>query len=72
MKLKNYEERNPLHALWSTGFAILYGVAVLSLLVAIEHVDWVHIKPATGTAAALYNASSHPDHDQKNAKVEAR
>lgn len=34
-----------------------FGVAVLSMLVAIDHVEWFSIRPATGTSIAMSNAA---------------
>jgi hypothetical protein len=45
-----------LHRLFILGFAM----AVLGFLVAIERQSWFHIRPATGTAAALSYASDRP------------
>lgn len=69
MNSKELKTQNARHALGSTLFAIGYGIAALGFLVAIERVDWVHIKPATGTAAALYEASDHADHAKAGSRV---
>jgi cytoskeletal protein RodZ len=43
-----------------TGRALLFafGLGVLAFLVAIDHVEWFAIRPATGTSLAMANAAT--------------
>ena len=46
------------HSLASSLFLFGFGVALLLFLVAIEHQNWFHIRPGSGTAAAMSYAST--------------
>lgn len=35
-----------------------FGLSVLAFLIAIDRPEWFHLRPATGTAAAMANASA--------------
>lgn len=37
---------------------LCFGLGVLAFLVAIDRPEWFHIRPVSGTAAAMSNASS--------------
>ncbi|WP_019515707.1 hypothetical protein [Sphingomonas sp. Mn802worker] len=37
-----------------------FGLSVLAFLIAIDRPEWFHLRPATGTAAAMANASAPP------------
>lgn len=37
-----------------------FGLSVLAFLIAIDRPEWFHLRPATGTAAAMANASTPP------------
>ena len=37
-----------------------FGVAVLGFLVAIDHPEWFHLRPVSGTAIAMSNAAERP------------
>ena len=48
--------------LWASLFLFCFGVGTLLFLTAIERQSWFHLRPATGTAAAMYNAADRsPD-----------
>lgn len=47
-------EPNPL---WGRLALIMFGLTVLAFLTAIDRPEWFHLKPATGTAAAMVYAS---------------
>ena len=44
--------------LWSSLFALVFGLVALGFLTAIDHPDWFHIRPVSGTAAAMANAAT--------------
>ena len=46
------------HSLMSSLFLFGFGVMLLLFLVAIEHQNWFHIRPGSGTAAAMSYAST--------------
>lgn len=46
--------------LWASLFLFCFGVGTLAFLTAIEHRDWFHLRPASGTAAAMFYASERP------------
>lgn len=37
---------------------LAFGLSVLAFLIAIDRPEWFHVRPATGTAAAMANAST--------------
>lgn len=37
---------------------LAFGLGVLAFLIAIDRPEWFHVRPATGTAAAMANAST--------------
>jgi hypothetical protein len=43
--------------LWSSLFALAFGIGVLGFLTAIDRAEWFHIRPVSGTAVALSAAS---------------
>lgn len=49
------------HPIWSSLFLLGFGVTILLFLVAIERQNWFHIKPMTGTAAAMSYAADKGD-----------
>ncbi|NYD88285.1 hypothetical protein HD841_000054 [Sphingomonas melonis] len=49
-------EPNPL---WGRLALLMFGLTVLAFLTAIDRPEWFHLKPATGTAAAMVYASDH-------------
>lgn len=42
-----------------------FGVAVLGFLVAIDHPEWFHLRPVSGTAMAMSHAAA--DHNETDA-----
>lgn len=44
-----------------------FGCLMLAYLVAIDHVDWFTLRPVSGTAAAMSNASHMPERATPNA-----
>lgn len=46
--------------IWSSMFFLAFGCALLLFLVAIEHQNWFHIKPMSGTATAMSYAAKKP------------
>jgi len=46
---------------------LAFGLSVLAFLIAIDRPEWFHVRPATGTAAAMANASTQPMSDQARA-----
>ena len=49
----------PLNPLWGRLALLMFGLTVLAFLTAIDRPEWFHLKPATGTAAAMVYASDH-------------
>ncbi len=45
--------------LWGRLALLMFGLTVLAFLTAIDRPEWFHLKPATGTAAAMVYASDH-------------
>ncbi|WP_235532740.1 hypothetical protein [Sphingomonas sp. Leaf412] len=43
--------------LWSSLFALAFGVCVLGFLVMIDRQEWFHIRPVSGTAVAMAEAA---------------
>ena len=48
-----------LNPLWGRLALLVFGLTVLAFLTAIDRPEWFHLKPATGTAAAMVYASDH-------------
>ncbi len=46
--------------IWSSVFFLGFGCALLLFLVAIEHQNWFHLKPMSGTATAMSYAADRP------------
>jgi hypothetical protein len=46
--------------LWSSLFFLCFGLTILAFLTAIDRESWFHIRPVTGTAAAMANAAEKP------------
>lgn len=44
---------------------LAFGLSVLAFLIAIDRPEWFHLRPATGTAAAMANASTNPQAEQR-------
>lgn len=42
-----------------------FGLSVLAFLIAIDRPEWFHLRPATGTAAAMAHASA-PTHSRQH------
>ncbi len=55
----NRTDDQPLNPLWGRLALLMFGLTVLAFLTAIDRPEWFHLKPATGTAAAMVYASDH-------------
>lgn len=55
----NRTDDQPLNPLWGRVALLMFGLTVLAFLTAIDRPEWFHLKPATGTAAAMVYASDH-------------
>lgn len=53
-KQSAFSDENPM---WASAFFFSFGCVLLLFLVAIEHQNWFHIKPMSGTAAAMSYAA---------------
>lgn len=51
-------EKSVAESLRSSLIFLAFGLSVLAFLVAIDRPEWFHIRPASGTAAALSHATS--------------
>jgi hypothetical protein len=49
--------------LWSTVFLFGFGLFLLAFLIGIDHQNWFHIRPVSGTAAAMSLASDKAQPD---------
>ena len=38
---------------------LTFGLVILAYLVAIDHPEWFHIRPVSGAAAAMFDASTN-------------
>lgn len=56
---KTNHDEQPLHPVWGRVALLVFGLTVLAFLTAIDRPEWFHLKPATGTAAAMVYASDH-------------
>lgn len=54
---KTNVEDDAINPLWGRLALLAFGLAVLAFLTAIDRPEWFHLKPATGTAAAMVYAS---------------
>ena len=45
---------------WSSVFFLCFGLTILAFLTAIDRESWFHIRPVTGTAAAMAAAAERP------------
>jgi hypothetical protein len=52
----NHDDQ-PVNPLWGRLALLVFGLTVLAFLTAIDRPEWFHLKPATGTAAAMSYAS---------------
>ena len=55
----NRTDDQPLNPLWGRLALLMFGLTVLAFLTAIDRPEWLRLKPATGTAAAMVYASDH-------------
>lgn len=56
------EDRNSrsiLETMQASLMALAFGLGILAFLIAIDRPQWFNLRPASGTAAALSNASDH-------------
>lgn len=44
----------------ASALTLLFGIVVLAFLTLVDHSSWFHIRPASGTAAAMAIASEPP------------
>lgn len=52
---------NSNETLWSSLFALGFGIVALAFLTLIEKQDWFHIRPMSGTAVAMAEAAARPE-----------
>ena len=55
---KNTDSKRRRETLVGCSLLLLFGLAVLSFLIAVDRADWFAIRPATGTSIALSNAAA--------------
>lgn len=55
---KNTEGKRVRETLVGRSLLLLFGLAVLSFLIAVDRAEWFAIRPATGTSIALSNAAA--------------
>ncbi len=46
-------------SLRSSLMMLTFGLVILAYLVAIDHPEWFHIRPVSGAAAAMFDASTN-------------
>ena len=51
--------RNIGESVRSTLMLLAFGLGTLAFLISIDHPEWFHIRPATGTAVAMSHAASN-------------
>ena len=49
--------------LWSSLFALCFGIAALAFLTIIEKQQWFHIRPISNVAVAMADAAARPEAD---------
>jgi hypothetical protein len=55
-----------------SGLAMLaFGLTILTYLVSIDHPEWFHMRPASGTAVAMANAATHNADNTTEARQES-
>ncbi|KTF70194.1 MULTISPECIES: hypothetical protein [unclassified Sphingomonas] len=54
----NDDDRTVLERLRSSVALLLFGLGTLAFLIAIDRPEWFHLRPASGTAAAMSHAAS--------------
>lgn len=62
------DEKKDRTALRSNVAMFLFGVAILTYLVAIDRTEWFHLRPASGTAVAISEASRAPASANQSAR----
>jgi len=61
-KLDQRDGRQVMESVLGSLVMLTFALGVLAFLIAVDHADWFHIRPATGTAAAMSNAADRPLH----------
>ncbi|GKS02939.1 hypothetical protein [Sphingomonas aquatilis] len=56
---KTNTDDSPPNPLWGRLALLMFGLTVLAFLTAIDRPEWFHLKPVTGTAAAMVYASDN-------------
>jgi hypothetical protein len=56
----NPEPGDMLSTVRASFLMLMFGLGILTFLVAIDRPEWFHIRPASGTAAAMANAAARP------------
>ncbi|NTS64689.1 hypothetical protein HRV97_05915 [Sphingomonas sp. HHU CXW] len=67
MQDSNIPHRSLMESIRASLLMLGFGLSVLAFLIAIDRPEWFHVRPATGTAAAMANASTHLQSDQRRA-----
>lgn len=60
--MKDFDEKaaRARQTFWSSIFLLCFGLTTLAFLTAIDRESWFHIRPVTGTAAAMAHAADKP------------
>ena len=60
--MKDFDEKaaSARQTFWSSAFFMVFGLTILAFLTAIDRQSWFHIRPVTGTAAAMAAAADKP------------
>jgi len=54
----NHKAKGVVESLRATLALLAFGLGTLAFLITIDHPEWFHIRPATGTAVAMSHAAN--------------
>ena len=54
------QHRDPVKSAYGSMILLVFGLAILAFLVAIDRPHWFKLRPASGVAAAMYYAAQSP------------
>ena len=69
--MRDEQDQSMMERLRASLVMLCFGMATLAVLIAIDRQQWFHLKPVTGTAAAISHASSKVG-DDRSAQARAQ